>query len=79
MWSSALVGFDVAGVNEFFPARKFGRLIRGELLWRVGHAFKTQLQEFGLDLGIVQTGHDGSVQFGFDVGRQPLGCGNGLP
>ena len=59
--------FDVARLNQAFPSRKFRSLIGRELFWRVGHNFKTQLQQFRFHLGIVQRTHNGRMQFGLDV------------
>ena len=54
MWGSDLVGFDISGFNEFFPACKFSRLESGELLGGVGHNFETQIKQFCFDLWVIQ-------------------------
>ena len=65
---SDLVGFDVAGFDQLFPACEFRSLVSSELLRVVGHNLKAQIQQFGFDLWVIQTCHDGRMQFGFDIG-----------
>src|SRR5205085_863943 len=55
------VGLDVARGDQLAPARVLRRLVRGELLGRVGDDFEAQLEQLGLHGRVVQRRDDGGI------------------
>lgn len=71
------IGRDLADFDHLFPARVFLGLELREIGRRVAHHLEAQLQQLGLDRGIVQASDDRVAQLVADVGRQTFGRGKG--